>query len=63
MTSTRVTRERGIGLLLALVLMARTPQQPDPIAQCAVEKDRDAIREREHHRHHHGSLRDEGQTG
>ena len=72
MISTRVTRERGIWLtvvcsscerssVLVLVLMTHPPQQSDPVAQRAVQKDGDSICQCEHDRHHHGGLSDERQ--
>jgi hypothetical protein len=42
--------------------MPRPPQQPDPIAQCAVENERDPIGQGQHDGHHHGSLNDERQA-
>src|SRR4051794_9905636 len=62
MTSTKVTRERGIGLLLILVLVTHPPQDPNAIAQRAIKKDGDSVREGEHDRHHDGGLRDERQA-
>src|SRR3954463_16477097 len=74
MTSTKVTRERGIPLisvcssrerssLLVRVLVTNPPQQPDPVPQRAVESYRDPVRQRQDDGHHHGGLSDERQAG
>ena len=74
MMSTRVTRERGMSLisaptsrerssLLILVLVAHTPQQPNPITECTIEQNGDPVREGKHDGHHHGGLGDERQAG
>ena len=43
--------------------MTRPPQEPNAIAQRAIQKDGDSVREREYDRHHDGGLRDERQAG
>ena len=63
MTSTNVTRERGIASLRFLILVAGPTQQPDPVPQGPVNQDRDPVRKRQHHRHHNRGLRDETEPG
>jgi hypothetical protein len=50
---------RSFGIL---AFVPRPPQQPDPVAQRAVEKERDPIGQGQHHGHHHGRLNDERQA-
>ncbi len=63
MTSTNVTRERGIASLRFLILVSGPAQQPDPVPQRPVKQDREPVGERQHHRHHDRGLRDESQPG
>jgi len=41
--------------------MANTSYQLDTTAQQAIERYRDAVSQRQHHRHHHDGLQDEPQ--
>ena len=43
--------------------MTRAPQEPNPIAKRAVEKDGDSVGQRQHDGHHDGGLGDERQAG
>ena len=63
MTSTNVTRDRGIRSLRFLILVARPTQQPNPVPQRTVQQDRDPVGQRQHDRHHHCGLDNEAEPG
>ena len=62
MTSTNVTRDRGIGVMRLVLLGTDPAQQADAVAQCPVQQHGDPVCQSQHHRHHHGGLGDEPQA-